>query len=325
MEQTEKYVLKIKAFIVFILFLFIAFLCFIFIGITKVDAQSFSFVRPRVISISNNWEPTETTLTICTDSLTCGSLTGTTGGNYTNLLYRINLNSEDPDISTLPVGNYSVSVKFTIRTTKYISASDIITNDISLRYYTLTSSTYSKATCDEGVSVTASNFSDSSNRIEITYKCDKLVNNRDDINFFGFTFYTDQPNTYAFVSSNLRLTDLGEATNNDVIENNNANTQDIINNQNSNTDKVVDAIQGDGLEDTTPIDGTTSEDYKEAEDKLLNEDNLNAINDIDISIDSNSSDFIWNFITRVINTHSLIFGFVITILSLGIVKLVLNR
>lgn len=52
---------------------------------------------------------------------------------------------------------------------------------------------------------------------------------------------------------------------------------------------------------------------------------MNSINDIDISIDSNTNDFIWDFITSAINTHTRIFGFVVTILSIGIIKLALNR
>lgn len=112
---------------------------------------------------------------------------------------------------------------------------------------------------------------------------------------------------------------------NDVIQSQKEVQAAIIANTNANTDKVVDAIEGDGLTNDTPVDKTTENEYKEAEDALLNEENLNLMDDIEISLDSNSNDFIWSMVTSIVNSHSLIFGFIITILSLGVLKLVLNR
>ena len=133
------------------------------------------------------------------------------------------------------------------------------------------------------------------------------------------------------VSPEIEITNLTytirniSASNQDIITNANQNTQDIMNNQNQNTDKVVGAIEGEGLEDTKPINPDKKEELEGVEKDLLKEDVITSLNDIDISIDTNSNEFIWNLVTRIINTNSLIFGLVLTMLSLGVLKLVLNR
>ena len=116
-----------------------------------------------------------------------------------------------------------------------------------------------------------------------------------------------------------------EAVKDAIIKNNNSNTDKITQNQDKNTDKVIDAIEGDGLEDTTPVDPNKKNELEEVEEGLLDQNITTSLNDIEISIDTNSNEFIWNLVTRIINTNSLIFGLVLTMLSLGVLKLVLNR
>uniref|UniRef100_A0AAU8AXH3 Uncharacterized protein n=1 Tax=Dulem virus 71 TaxID=3145782 RepID=A0AAU8AXH3_9VIRU len=110
-----------------------------------------------------------------------------------------------------------------------------------------------------------------------------------------------------------------------IIQNANENANRIINNQNANTDKIIDALTGGKLDDDTPVDTSGLNDYEQNEGALIDEDSLNNINNIDISIDSNTSTFFWDLFTRIINTHTLIYGLVISVLSLGVVKLILNR
>lgn len=102
-------------------------------------------------------------------------------------------------------------------------------------------------------------------------------------------------------------------------------TSNIINNQNNNTQIIIDSITDGELEDNTQPDDSKLNDYEDAENNLIDRDSLNNINNIEISLDSNSNTFIWNLVDRIINTHTLIFGLIITMLSLGIIKLVLNR
>lgn len=79
------------------------------------------------------------------------------------------------------------------------------------------------------------------------------------------------------------------------------------------------------LKDKTPLDDKKIKDYQGAEDKLTDESNLSAIDNLDVSIDRKSSDFTWDVVTKCIQSHAKVFALVITMLSLGIVKLILNR
>lgn len=62
------------------------------------------------------------------------------------------------------------------------------------------------------------------------------------------------------------------------------------------------------------------------EDELLNnEDASNAQNEIKVEVNENAMSFIWDFITRFLNAHPKLMGLVVSILSLGIIALILNR
>lgn len=110
-----------------------------------------------------------------------------------------------------------------------------------------------------------------------------------------------------------------------IINNQNQNTNDIINNQDKNTDEIISAIEGGSLDDDTLVDDSGLNDFENKENGLIDEDNLNNISNIDISLDNNTSRFFWDLFTRIINTNSLIYGLIISILSIGIIKLILNR
>ncbi len=112
---------------------------------------------------------------------------------------------------------------------------------------------------------------------------------------------------------------------NSIITNQNQNKQDIINNQNKNTQDIINGIKDGKLDDNSAVNDDKLNDYQDAENNLIDKDALNNINNIEITLDSNSNSFIWELVTKIIQTHSLIFGLVITMLSLGILKLVLNR
>ena len=62
------------------------------------------------------------------------------------------------------------------------------------------------------------------------------------------------------------------------------------------------------------------------EDELLNnEDASDAQNDIKVEVNENAMSFIWDFITRFFNANPKLMGLVVSILSLGIIALILNR
>ena len=125
------------------------------------------------------------------------------------------------------------------------------------------------------------------------------------------------------LTSSNYSTDPGEGTL--IIQNAIENTNNIINALDEFTQDIVDAFTGGSLDDDTPIDDSGLKDYEETESGLVDEGNLNNINNIDISLDSNTSNFFWKLFTDIINTHTLIYGLIISVLSLGIVKLILDR
>ena len=84
-------------------------------------------------------------------------------------------------------------------------------------------------------------------------------------------------------------------------------------------------MKGGSLKDDTPVDDRPLRDFSESEDDLIDKDNLDKVQDIDISLDTKTSEFFWDTFTRIINTNSLIYGLIISVLSLGIIKLILNR
>lgn len=134
---------------------------------------------------------------------------------------------------------------------------------------------------------------------------------------------------------------------NTIINNNNQNTQSIIENQNSNadriidsnttsaqsvinadnynTDRIIDSLEGNTQANQTMYDDTKQEEYLEKEEELLDLYNTDQLDIIDLTIDTNGSNWVWDRITQFLNTNQYIRLMFISVLSLGIVKLVLAR
>lgn len=72
-------------------------------------------------------------------------------------------------------------------------------------------------------------------------------------------------------------------------------------------------------------DDSKYQDYTDTEDNLKDKVNEADMSVISIGIDSNSSSFIWDTLTRLIQSNSIVFGMFIAILSIGILKLALGR
>ncbi len=78
-------------------------------------------------------------------------------------------------------------------------------------------------------------------------------------------------------------------------------------------------------EDKELPDDSKYQDYTDTENSLKDKVNEADMSVISIGIDSNSSSFVWDTLTRLIQSHSVIFGMFIAILSIGIIKLALGR
>ena len=92
---------------------------------------------------------------------------------------------------------------------------------------------------------------------------------------------------------------------------------------NGNLDEIKDMDISD--KDKELPDDADFNDYQDAEDDLMDKVSEADMSVIDIAIDEDSSIFVWDTLTELIQSHTLIFSTVIAILSIGIIKLALGR
>ena len=97
----------------------------------------------------------------------------------------------------------------------------------------------------------------------------------------------------------------------------------IINNQNANHDEIMD----EDIDATSKqnVDQTQYNDYKSKENQLMGFTSENNLSSLNIGIDANTSETIWQLITRIIQSNAKVFGLFISILSIGIIKIALAR
>lgn len=125
-------------------------------------------------------------------------------------------------------------------------------------------------------------------------------------------------------TDNATNTTINNATS-QIITNNNNNTNILVENQNQNTAEIISAIGGlEGYHTHYTPDTEDFDDLEDAEDTLHQYTNVD-LDDFEVSIDSNTSNWVWNTLTSLLNTSSIVFGYVISILSIGLIKLILNR
>lgn len=66
-------------------------------------------------------------------------------------------------------------------------------------------------------------------------------------------------------------------------------------------------------------------DYQTAENNLFGKMNNANINNMNIAIDANSSTWVWSRITDFLSSHALLMSFLVSMLSIGIIKMALGR
>lgn len=90
---------------------------------------------------------------------------------------------------------------------------------------------------------------------------------------------------------------------------------------NEKLDEIIDA---DAPPSVKP-DDEKYDDYESVEGDLKDKVNEADLSNLSIGIDSSSSKWVWETLTDLLQSHSAIFGMVIAILSIGIIKLALGR
>ncbi len=94
----------------------------------------------------------------------------------------------------------------------------------------------------------------------------------------------------------------------------------------SRLDLILNALNRKGESEQTTADTSKVDNYVDIEQSLVNNDEAkSAVNDMDVSISGQAYSFIWDLITRILNSHPEVFGLIIAILTLGFIALLLNR
>lgn len=103
--------------------------------------------------------------------------------------------------------------------------------------------------------------------------------------------------------------------------------QDETNDKLDETNQTLDEIKDMDIseEDKELPNDDAYQDYTEAEDDLMDAVNEADLDVLEIAIDEDSSNFVWDTLTDLITSHSLIFGTIVAVLSIGIIKLALGR
>lgn len=89
-------------------------------------------------------------------------------------------------------------------------------------------------------------------------------------------------------------------------------------------DKIDDMINADSSATESP-DDSGYDDYESAEGDLKDKVNQADLTNLSIGIDSKSSTWVWDTLTRLIQSSSAVFSMIISILSIGVIKLALGR
>lgn len=100
-----------------------------------------------------------------------------------------------------------------------------------------------------------------------------------------------------------------------------------LQNEQQETNDKLDDITNMDIPDSSKedLDDSSYQDYQGAEDDLMDSVGEADLSSVDIAIDNDSSNFIWDTITDIFQSYPLIMSTVIAILSIGIIKLALGR
>lgn len=357
MNEDEVIYNKILAVITAILCIFISIIITIFIGITKVEAYATidysndgstinSYIQPTnnrsITNVSSDWGESGVTLSSTTPWMIgfnqywgAGSVSGS--NIVVNADYYIGIKGElyaDTDLTSY------------LSTTRNTLTSSNLRCGVGSAYKSGYNSTYLPEVTNFNVTLTKGTGPFGNNWLfHITYNYKQRIpsitlNNtnmscwfeRQPSNGLIAQVYTGQYTSsihYYYYNSNFQYAitdDPNTAALNTITNQNNT----IINQNteiNNSLEDINDTLEGEDFteEEKEPVNKDKLNDYKNKESELLNEDNLNNIYEIEIGLDGDTLDYIWDLVTRILQTNTIIYGLVISILSIGIIKLILNR
>lgn len=149
----------------------------------------------------------------------------------------------------------------------------------------------------------------------------------------GFYIYQPGSNEYQVVGngfSNEPYDFSSDVTNGDLIFSETqviaGKQQEMIDKQTSTNAKLDRAYDEDlSASDKQNVDSTNINTYNQKEGELMQFVTQADMSGLNVAIDTTANQSIWTLINRLVNTHAAVYGLFITILSIGIIKLMLVR
>lgn len=177
------------------------------------------------------------------------------------------------------------------------------------------------------VFVTFESYSSGSNSVTVYQNSNASIQLIDFVvtgnGYVNFTDYSSE----TLINQNSHILNQNDtiiSQNSYLIEQNN-NTYDMQQKEFNETQEKLDDIENMQPDTTETPDDSSYQDYSNSEEALQEFVNQADTSILDIAIDTNTSKFIWDSMTSFIKSNSLVFSMFIALLSIGIIKLALNR
>ena len=159
-------------------------------------------------------------------------------------------------------------------------------------------------------------------------KCSVYNFTANQLNNLFINFYNNQGQTILYNIVKYELSINAKQNTSPTSEGINQGFNSVINNQNNNTQSIIDKLEQDNNytnEGETPEGKEDMDDLKEQEGELLDTLDLSGAEDIDITINPETNNFIWNIVERLRGMNSAIVTLITSVLGMGIIKMILNR
>lgn len=137
-----------------------------------------------------------------------------------------------------------------------------------------------------------------------------------DMIYYNINDFNSAIETARIYSKNNDIINKQEQTNNKL---------DDVNKTQKETNSKLDDIKNLQPDNSESPDKSKYDDYNSAQNSLIDKIDSDSIDNVDIAIDTDTSNFIWDTITDLLNSHPLIMSTMIAMLGLGIIKLAFGR
>lgn len=119
----------------------------------------------------------------------------------------------------------------------------------------------------------------------------------------------------------------------DIINNITNNFQQALENNNSQYNALIQELYNNNASQIAQLeavytaitpDTTDFDNFEDVEDELKTYTNVN-LNSFNVDLDTDTNNWVWTTLTNLVQSNTLVFGMIISILSIGLIKLIMNR